>query len=163
MFHNQAMPPKPKATRASKARATTKPPAPAKARRSASRSAPRPQDQSIINVSLPLELVEAYKEMAATRTLKQGVNVPSRALHDEAVSSFLSDIEAGKKVLFSPMPKGNVSQKSIRLQPETLAELRAVADRYNIQYAHLVYSALIQYMAKRGITFSGFPASFGGR
>jgi hypothetical protein len=40
--------------------------------------------------------------------------------------------------------------------------LKETGDRLNIQYSHLVFTAFIQFLARRGMTFEGFPASFGG-
>jgi hypothetical protein len=117
---------------------------------------------AIMSVIQPETMMEAFKELAAERERLQESKTPVWALHDEAVRELLGDLQAGKRVFFSPNPIQGVTRRSIWLQTQTVEVLRETGTRLNIQYSHLVFTAFIQFLAKRGVTFDGFPASFGG-
>ncbi len=115
-----------------------------------------------MSVPQPEKMPAAFKEMAVVETALQKSTVRIWRLYDEAVREFLASLQNGERVFFAPIPLSGTSRSSILLSAETMAAVRATGDRLNIQYTHLVYSALIQFLAKRGQIFEGFPASFGG-
>ena len=115
-----------------------------------------------MSVPQPEKMPAAFKEMAVVETALQNSTVRIWRLYDEAVREFLASLQSGERVFFSPIPLSGTSRSSILLSAETMAAVRATGERLNIQYTHIVYSALIQFLAKRGQIFEGFPTSYGG-
>lgn len=115
-----------------------------------------------MSVPQPEKMPAAFKEMAVVESTLQNSTVRVWKLYDEAVREFLANLQTGERVFFSPIPIHGASRTSILLSAETMAALRATGERLNIQYTHLVFTALIQYLAKRGQIFEGFPSSYGG-
>jgi hypothetical protein len=115
-----------------------------------------------MSVPQPEKMPTAFKEMAVVESTLQNSTVRVWRLYDEAVREFLANLQTGERVFFSPNPIHGTSRTSILLSAETMDALRATGDRLNIQYTHLVFTALIQYLAKRGQIFEGFPSSYGG-
>lgn len=110
----------------------------------------------------PDSMIEAFKGLAASRAGLENRRVTVRSLYDEAVRELLADLQAGRRVFFSPNPIDSGPRRSVWLQVSTMQTLKQTGDRLNIQYAHLVFTAFIQYLARRGVMLAGFPASFGG-
>ena len=151
------MAPKPKLSPTSpgRKRATAKPEKPA---------TPKPQKPGfdLISVMQPDAMINAFKSLAASRAGLENRRVTVRSLYDEAVRELLADLQTGRRVFFSPNPIDGGPRRSIWLQISTMETLKQTGDRLNIQYAHLVFTAFIQYLARRGVMLAGFPASFGG-
>jgi hypothetical protein len=123
---------------------------------------PRPYQADLseltgMQVYMPDKMLAAFKSLAAERSRQQMAKVPARALYDEAVKELLADLRKGRSIFYSPNPIQGAKRKTIWIWPKTMEDLRETGHRLNIQYAQLGFTALIQYLARRGITFEGFP------
>jgi hypothetical protein len=123
--------------------------------------APKPYEAKDIvstKVYQPLEMNEVFQNLAQDRGKEEKVRVPIRHLYDEAIQELLTAFRENKPIFFSPTPTAGAVRRTIWMYPDTMTNLKEVARSRNFQLSQLVLTALIQYMARRGVTFECFPA-----
>lgn len=138
-------------------------PPPAKPRKRAS-AKKKPVQAGVVamTVTQPKTMPTAFKELASVQSGLQNSRLRVWTFYDQAVRDLLNDIQTGERVFFSPIPIRGAIRRTIYLSPQTMEAVRETGEYLNVQINHLVFTALIQYLGKRGVTFEGFPVSFGG-
>jgi hypothetical protein len=113
-----------------------------------------------VSVPGPTDMLQVYKDIAATRQEETNLYTPLRIIHEEALQSLLSDILAGKPIRFAPSPKAGFTRRTIWIHKTVLDRARDLARARNIHISTVVVTALLRYLAKKGVTFEGFPSEF---
>ena len=137
-------------------------PQPPKPKRPAANKKPAQPGVVAMTVTQPMTMPAAFKELASVKSGLQNSKFRLWTFYDQAVRDFLDDIQTGERVFFSPIPIRGAMRRTIYLSPQTMNAVRETGEYLNVQINHIVFTALIQYLGKRGVTFEGFPVSFGG-
>jgi len=111
-----------------------------------------------ISVSQPADMLDIFRELAAERREREKLYVPVRQLYDDAVGALLRDLEGAATIRFVPTPaRGNV-RRTVWLRESVMKQVMTATSRHNVHASTFVLTAFLRYLARRGITFDGFPS-----
>lgn len=120
-----------------------------------------PKDQlRPISVPQPLDMLSEFEELARARQEEISAYTPLRVLFEEAINSLLTDILAGRPVVFAPTPASGFVRRTIWIDKAVMDRMREIAKARNLHYSNVVLTALLRFASKKGITFEGFPHHF---
>jgi hypothetical protein len=111
-----------------------------------------------ISVSQPGDMLEVFRELALERREREGRYVPVRQLYDDAVTALVKDLEGKATIRFVPTPASGNVRRTVWLQESVMKEVTWATRQHNVHASTFVLTAFLRYLARRGITFDGFPS-----
>ncbi len=113
-----------------------------------------------VSIPEPDDMMKIYKDLAEQRQFELNTYTPVRVIHEEAFRSLLDDILAGKPIRFAPTPRTGFTRRTIWIHRPVLERAREIARARNMYFSNVILTALLRYLAKKGVTFEGFPSEF---
>lgn len=110
-----------------------------------------------ISVSQPADMLEIFRELALERRESEKLYVPIRQLYDDAVSTLLEELDGKSSIRFVPTPASGNVRRTVWLRESVMKDVMKAINRHNVHASTLVLTAFLRFLARRGITFDGFP------
>lgn len=111
-----------------------------------------------ISVSQPADMLEMFRELAFERREREKQYVPVRQLYDDAAAALLKDLEGRAPIRFVPTPASGNVRRTVWLQESIMKDVMKAAGHHNVHASTFVLTAFLRFLARRGITFDGFPS-----
>ncbi|MGH7086413.1 MAG: hypothetical protein ACREFN_15640, partial [Acetobacteraceae bacterium] len=96
-------------------------------------------------------------ELALERRECEKIYVPVRQLYDDAVTTLLEELDGKTSIRFVPTPASGNVRRTVWLRESIMKDVMRAISRHNVHASTLVLTAFLRFLARRGITFDGFP------
>ncbi|HUA76927.1 MAG TPA: hypothetical protein VMA86_04595 [Acetobacteraceae bacterium] len=110
-----------------------------------------------ISVSQPADMLEVFRELTLERRDCEKLYVPVRQLYDDAVTTLLEELDRKTPIRFVPTPASGNVRRTVWLRESIMKDVMKAISRHNVHASTLVLTAFLRFLARKGITFEGFP------